>query len=533
MIFKVLYVEDDVLDAQALESAFAKTSTQSDARALEIETISSPSKIDKKLDDSFDVVLADVHFRNAEGKEADCLDEIIRAVARWSSANGVTKPLPIIAYTGQGSAALEACLKRREKLYDIWDKSVADPAYVVWRFSQLALELSRKRPDALLQKYIRNMHSGARWHERVVEMSRGYSNAWTELDQIVRAGSAINSILESLGTYDSCKQCWQVMQQWEALGRAVSRGTRGHARHVINVFWLGYYLLNHSMLTGLFRKAWSNAAANRRNASALINMPPEEVLNDAWVYAGLFHDVAGCVEKRKDVELKANKLYAVFHQVIPPHQKSDTGGKMPNEWGDSADELLYDLPEGVRKAVRPGWLSSLAANEPDHGVVAATYLASIKCNGDQPVCLREAARATAVHNLIGKLVATPEPLLSWAAEPLACLLTLCDQLQTWDRERADETIMDSDWPNRAELTELKVTQKSPGRMKLFMAIDYLAPQHLDYDPVIFQRVKISLSDILRENPNRTLRRISDWPFELEIRFSLNGQILNTGIELFS
>ncbi len=108
---------------------------------------------------------------------------------------------------------------------------------------------------------------------------------------------------------------------------------------------------------------------------------------------------------------------------------------------------------------------------------------------------------------------------------MVCLLLLCDQLQTWDRETGTEAHKDSDQPTRAELSALEI-ELEDGRPIVRMSVDYIAPAHLDHSYEIYTRVKNKLQDILRKNPFSALEKIKrPWPFKLVVRCTLSGEPL--------
>ena len=477
-----------------------------------------------------DLVLADVWFgRGADGstKPRDRLDDIIDIVRSRSLEFGLERPIPIIAYTGRGPSALKDCIRRRSHLFDIWDKQTASPIYVTWRLAQLAAELSRIRPDALMQRLIRQMNSNVPWHHRVIDMTKRYNSAWTESDQIERVGATIQDIAHDLRVWNSpCQAMWGVMQKWESVSRATSYKARGHARHVINVFWLGYYLLHHPLLKEWFVEAWKAVIIDRGKLSLVKDDDPLVALSNCWYFAALYHDSAGCVQKHLSVRQFAEEMVDTFKDTIGPTPKIKEWP--PKDLSMKADDLFGQLGEEVRKLLQPLWKDSVKHGAPDHGIVAALHIMRSVTDPRQACFAREAARAMAVHNLVGDLKNDMQ-IFKWESEPLMCLLLLCDQLQTWDRERGDSTLRGPDSPDRAQLSDLIVKQEGD-RVTICMSIDYIAPRHLDHATEIFERVKTALEMTLKDKPNRALARIAKpWPFNLQVTCRLSGKPLSHGI----
>ena len=218
MSFNILYIEHDQYDYDQVQEAIVKFNHNDPSEPLNICQARNLYEFKNKLSLNFDVILADVIFPIADpktGKEhnTELLEKIILYVRDWGNKNNGGRPLPIIAYSGEDT--LDYSLQFKDKLYDIWDKNTTSPEYVVWRLSKLAIEVSRFQPDSCLQRLIRIMPQGAKWHNKVVEMTQRYNSGWTESDQIERAGKAIEDIAYELDVWDHCEPLWKVMKDWE------------------------------------------------------------------------------------------------------------------------------------------------------------------------------------------------------------------------------------------------------------------------------------------------------------------------------
>jgi hypothetical protein len=543
MSFNVLFVEDTERDWQDIETAIAEVNKRSKEEAqdhpskwprfgdLRIDRARNPSQIEEKLDLRFDLVLADVYFANEAGVESNCLKTIIEIIRRYDKKKG-GRPMPIVAYTHRGKEALEECLEHWADLYDIWDKGMASPEYVAWRLGKLAEELTRIRPDALLQRLIRDMPDdiGLPWHKNVKEMARKYDSGWSERDQIQRCGDSINAIADKLQIYSACSKLWEVMIAWEYLSRAVSRTIRGHARHVINVFWLGYYLIHHEHLKTLFRDCWSKLLDKREDTGAVRKIDQTESISGTWFLAGLFHDVGGCIEKAHEVKKHFETILSVFGDVVEPFPNEAASPK--SSLVKRAADVTNAFPDSLRDGLREAFSNSIVQGSPDQGLIAALYFRQEIIKAPVEFYAREAGRAAALHNVFPNLGnGSGELPISWEDDPISCLLLLCDQLQTWDRDRGDATIYD-DSPSRAELKELSIAGNDDGRPTIEMMIDYITPPHLVQGQEFFEREKGRLDDILRKYPSRALSRIKQpWPFDLHVSFSFGGIELETTIDI--
>ncbi len=531
MSFKILYVEDYPKDFSKLSKVIDEYNQKPSFASEKIELFWAKDlqELENKLDHTIDVVLADMFLTPSESDKGDRLQDVIDIVKKWSEKNNVGRPIPIIAYTISGEDAFKA----KKDLYDIWDKNTASVDYVTWRLSNLSIELSRIRPDASIQTKIRtdiDQTSCVSWHDAVLDMIRRYDQGWTESDQIDRAGRAIETIADRLNVWDNIKPMWEVIKNWEFLGRAVSPRTRGHARHALNVFWLGYYFLHHKHLRGFFIKHWNESELSQ--LKIMKNENSLEAINNIWFYTGLFHDMAGCLEKFAEINHFRHELYSPFDVLDLRLQETHYFSTILIQ--NQVVEFLGNFDDPLKNLLNTAWEKSLKEEKVDHGMLSALYLKQQIKDKKQNFYAREAGRAIAVHNLISRIKEEKIDNLTWEKEPFACLLLLCDQLQTWERERGDPKLSDNDSPERSELAELQIIsgEHPEERPHIKIAIDYIAPPYFRHAPEIYQRVKDDLDFILRDKPRRAISKIAgEWPFHLSVNFFLSKDLLNAFIEI--
>ena len=248
---------------------------------------------------------------------------------------------------------------------------------------------------------------------------------------------------------------------------------------------------------------------------------PGESLSDAWYFAALFHDVGSCVPKYRELRRLSDGLVSAFGYSTQPLPKPEAW--IPEDVVVDAERLFAEIPSRMQEHFAPMWNKSLQNGTPDHGVVGALRIRQQLHTMPQIGAAYEAARAVCGHNLIGDLGKGETDVVAWEDEPLCCLLILCDQIQTWDRERGDEGIYGPDFPSRAQLTALDI-QKIDGNLPTVqMDIQYVVPSHIEHSYVLYLRMKQKLERVLREKPDRALARIaSNWPFLLRVNCSLGG-----------
>ncbi|MDQ1354263.1 MAG: hypothetical protein QG657_4572 [Acidobacteriota bacterium] len=527
MSFNILYIEDNPKDWKRLQNAIDEHNRMSLPEKITLNWAKDTVELEKILDHTIDIILADMFLTPSPYDKGDRLRDVINIVNRWCDKNEAGRPIPVIAYTVGG----EDAFKNKNDLYDIWDKNTTSVEYVTWRLSNLSKELTRIRPDALIQIKIRteiDKANAVSWHGDVLDMIKRYDKGWTEADQIERTGKAIENIAQRLNVWASIRPMWNVVKNGEFLWRAVSPYARGHARHAINVFWFGYYLLHQEPLRIFFIEKWGDLLAERSKMSAVKREDVFESIHNVWFYTGLFHDMALCLEKFTEISEFHRDLFSSFKELELNIQNIPDISTDGIE--DRARKLLNEFNDPLATQLKDAWGKKLKDKKVDHGMLAALNLIQTITDKKQNALAREAARAIAIHSLIWRLGKDKIANLTWETEPFACLLLLCDQLQTWARERGDRKLSDNDGPERAELSELEIGVKDNHPL-LKISIDYIAPSHLKHAPEIYERVKDELDFILRDNPGRAINRISGWPFSLKVNFSLSKDPLNAYIDI--
>lgn len=242
------------------------------------------------------------------------------------------------------------------------------------------------------------------------------------------------------------------------------------------------------------------------------------VKTEIGYFAALFHDVGNCVPKYRDFRKTGDELIKTFGFDLDSLPKD----WMPKEVDREAEGLLSEMPVGMSKHFLPLWKKSLENSTPDHGVIGALHMRRKFRGTSEMSSAFEAARAILSHNLIGELEKNETDILNWDDEPLICLLILCDQIQTWDRERGDEGIYGPDFPSRAQLTALNIRKEETLRVEI--SVQYVVPSHVEHSYVLYLRMKERLEQVLQEKPVRALARIGKrWPFHLQVNCSLGGQ----------
>ena len=566
MPFHVLYVEDIENHLNLLRNSLnAANHARPEWSKVILSHVPHPSMLPMALDEGCpvvlpadppgvkirypDVMLADIYFQ-PEGtappiRQANHLEEIIKHVRDWERRSPYGFRLPIIAYTGTGEATLKKCLERRSDLYDIWDKLSAGADYVAWRFQQLAAELPRHRPDATIQKLIASMRDAAcpPWHNHVKDLVRNYGEGQTELEQVRKCRDSIQSIINSVypDSAAALMTLWDVLADSEPILRAAAPKLRGIVRHSINVFWFGYWIINHPSFRSRAIELWTGMVERRVNAHLLKSADPILGMNAAWLLAALFHDAGRFYEKCKSVIDASEHFSNAFASLSlgSPSWTSRKSDSLPMPLNNLLLKLKQEEDDPLISRLTAYMKNTWSQEKPDHGAVASAHLINIcqvPANTLTSVYAFEAARAVMLHSCVPAVFdeipkdqrATFQPI-EWRKDPIASLLLFCDQIQTWDRH--DTTRDKKDFPDRAELSFLELNVNGD-HLLLGGCINYIAPSRVDMYPGLREDIAEALNKVILEKPKDTLLHVLEanmWPFVVRLDCALSGEPLPIGM----
>jgi hypothetical protein len=267
--------------------------------------------------------------------------------------------------------------------------------------------------------------------------------------------------------------------------------------------------------------------------------------NTVWLLASLFHDAGKFHEFGKATTVRFTEFYGKF-AALGTGQATWASGE-PETLSERVKDVLHQLSrkadDPMVMALRTHIVGCSQAEKPDHGTVAAAYLASTVCaSTEQPAgrtYAAEAARAVLLHSCLPAVMdALPENApkdhlrLAWSSDPIACLLLFCDQIQTWDRhDPAEENL---DYPDRAELAYLDVEPGSATAKPCVKGcIDYIAPSRVNMYPKLREDIKEALNKVILNKPKKALRQVVEqgtWPFTVHLDCALSGEKLDIDMD---
>ncbi len=350
---------------------------------------------------------------------------------------GVNKSIPIVLFTQFENRLQNKHAEVLEALEDVWSTANVTRLYLAWRTKRLVDRSGRARiPQlALVNTLLAALEAGAPlpWKNEVHDLLKAYRTATTPIARAQEARKGLTALFRKLASgregdkvwlETAFSRCLNALSYAENVNLAASPDTWGHFLHVVNVFLLGYYILNFGGwdFPALARAEFGNTPAD-----------PVEALNQSWVLASVFHDAGKAAENLKDLKKNLNNLLETIDpksrcEIAEPHWRTlkVVGGKPLSDW------LEHTVP-------------SMEGRSVDHGLLSMEVIRSLKRYApDWSQQIDSAAHAAALHNLWPMEAEGKQkdpnciPKITFCESPIAALLILCDQLQVWERENRAE-----------------------------------------------------------------------------------------------
>ena len=141
---------------------------------------------------------------------------------------------------------------------------------------------------------------------------------------------------------------------------------------IINVFWLGYYLIHHEQLRTALADSWQAFVSSSSDFAALGASDATEAFSNSWFLAALLHDVAGCVEGTAAVVEKLLDLRKDLGLPKPPceYRPGWASDLLPH-----CKDIVAEQPSHFRSEIAPrlaDWEKK--PKSIDHGFAAGAVL---------------------------------------------------------------------------------------------------------------------------------------------------------------
>ena len=466
---------------------------------------------------SFDLVITDAYFlaKNKEhpehGDGTNCIKEIVNTVQQISPS------LKIVIYTHYRDDLFEDC--KGLDIYDIWNKASTPPHYLKWRVERTLKEPWNIIPGQVLvntiKKYLATKEKDT-WEVHLLKMLENYSPQLTAHQNFDDMTKELRDISKNLDLPTTIfQEMTNSFLKQDIMSLISNPKAWGHAKHVLNVYWLGYYILNSKIL---------NKEVNAKRIIDFLKLSKKEkkestkLINRSWILASLFHDF-GLIGEKLDVLIdNSNNILKEY----PWSNDKKSQVKLDASYGENDrkelltkhfEELKANVGSEFVHEINQAWEDSL-----NHGILSAITLLD-KYSNTEKKSITCAAIACALHNI----KFDEEKRLKYTEQPLACLLRFCDEIQTWERETGLETIKNKIWLQSIALAEISERNEN----SLYFRIEYIHRKDLAPNDSKNEQTHEELQKVLDNYTIPSLEAL-DWTdsgLELAVDFKFRGETI--------
>lgn len=397
------------------------------------------TELKNKLNNYYDIIITDAFFNHKERTSLTKddspghygLGKIIKTIRE------VDKQVVIIVNT-QYNNSIETEGDLDEVNY-VFDKNLNEDLFV-WQIKQI---LKNEINSSLLSNYLVNQLNqllkdkpSIIWRESMILMLQKYKEGQNEYDQMLAIKGSLNQLIMTCGFAGNNDTLLDQIIQQEILNIAGNPKKFGHLRHVVNVFWLGYYLINSEwpLIKNLADLIFPDVTEEKRLY----------LLNKSWLIASLFHDIGQLGEKINSVIDSINDLLSIYNSEPKKSvELKENGYEFPYfevlKYKVAGEDLnLLDIFKSGFELKDHGILSALIIDQ--NLTISEEEVDEIKSELKQ--ILKPALIAISFHNLFQKNLTNFKKYTS--NFPLLVLLIFCDIIEVWDRETGYESMLTSD-----------------------------------------------------------------------------------------
>jgi hypothetical protein len=460
-LIKVLLIEDNENDVSVVKEAVAMLQNTSFEYCYSWEMA-------QKLIDAYDydIIIADTVVYDLE---ADKLaggagkKKIFPAILELTEA--VDPPIPVIAYTDKITIrSIEDLLPR---IIDFWHKKQIDTDYIAFRIRKIRELIERERNSSTFIKYLKTHldtigKGGLPWGEKVSDLLSDYERYGNKYDKAENAFISLSQIAGKIGISESFTSGFYTALNIDQPASSLL-SSRPHLHHCINLFLLGYYILNmceinwHEMLLDsddYYTTKYNEYIKSVDHADASAKVLYD--LNCAWFISSLLHDSGNAIAKYYKIKQALKDIAGTLK--ITAENKAKDIIEIDKSYVTKTMDMLFTLQ---KKADYTEFFRTHSTTS-DHGFASSVFIA-VKCKNEISAYhfnddfIPIAVEAVAFHNY-----ATDSnlPTLDLCAKPISTLLVFCDAIQSWDREMTTASFSNHDLIDKVEVRELNSIYRS-------------------------------------------------------------------------
>ncbi|MCK4663250.1 MAG: hypothetical protein KAT68_10315 [Bacteroidales bacterium] len=397
----------------------------------------------------FDFIITDVFFLpKGQSHHNQTLEDEYRLPEIVNTIRKIDKRVKIIVYSQFNNKLYHEDL---EEVDYVFDKRYITSDLFKWQLERLIQsEMSYNYNEhTIIRKLLELLQSKTDliWKDHLTEMLEGYRNGINEIDQVKAIKSSFIKIFQDFDFSDKASELLDAIQHQEPLNIAGSPTKWGHLRHVINVFWLGYYIINNGLID-------INKYGNIIFSDEVNIEDYSKFINQTWLIAALFHDIGHFGENINKLINQINKALSNYPDQLKENQLVEHRFNYTINEIDSLKAIIARENQTLHDLIKENHTES----KTDHGFLSAmtTYKRIYnKDNSQYKTFLDIALRAMALHNIFEKNI-TYLKEFSFNKLPFVNLLILCDHLEVWDRDTGFESMYNEPPLEKIELYELKI-----------------------------------------------------------------------------
>lgn len=519
--FRVLYLEHEDIGVAYSQALCAVPAS------VDSITQKSPESVLRELHDRlernrYDLIVTDAYWpengsNDSTGRQRFLLPEIVKEVR---NADDYRVKIGVLTQFGEElfGGEVEECLS---KVDYVWYKDTTTQTFLAWQVRRIQETVSRTFPNHLLLSKLRSMveasDSKAPNKLLIASIIRGYTSHRGEPNKVEAILGHLSSIADDCGLESEYRSLFESFKKSEPVNVAGNINAWGHLRHVLNVYWLGYYLLNsgHLDLTDAWRAYLGKTKSGNLDLSNEDEMRRQ--LNAAWFLAATLHDIGLIGERITSISHDASAILSSF----------DVGKWDIHCQGIIADqEQLLSKLYGAVTSTTEEWLRKIVTkcgSRVDHGLLSSfVILKKMESKSRDPVVVRAASAAAAIHNLLKKAVDDGESIsLRLSDDPIAALLVICDQIQVWERDTGYERLHSNIPLEAAELREIEL-----GDRGIRLAIRYYPFREILPQDTAMGRMSQSIVEVIQNKLKPILKAVSSGDrvaCKLHVDFELGSQ----------
>ncbi len=519
--FKILYIEHEP-DREAMKQSMELVPAI-------VVMISNPIELEEKLKEShFDLIVTDAYFLSEGEEHTDeedgnyLLDKVVDTVRQFDSYR-----VKIAVLTHYSPHLLRSKKEDLERVDYVWNKSATPQDFLRWQIARIKDEIHKRFPEHALYYQLTTFLSDsgehhAQWRNELLTMLEKYRMRSGEMEQVEGAYIHIIKIAQDLDIGDKFQELFDAFKEAETFNIAGKPTAWGHLRHVLNVFWLGYYMLNVNLFD--FEKIGAAIFPGHSFASK------DELvrhINAAWFITAMLHDIGLLGGRMGDLLTRFNNLLAIYPHVNLTISEPKDLGNIASKVYDASNDVLSYFDEGLKNILTKNIYD--VTRGIDHGILSAlTVMSFFKDTMLSNHVVRAAAAAMFLHNIVRpkkggatKQEGTYPTELEFRKYPLASLLLICDQIEVWDRQTGQESRLSEIALDCAELSSLRYNENLLEGVINYVPFRSIAPRAVE-----MEKITKKLQEIINMKTMPTLNAIKMSPDDgakIQIKFIIDGR----------